>query len=160
MKNKYINKSEVDKLKMMVADIDVGMMCTFSGNEQFPNVVSLKRQELDDDGVIWHLISSESISFKNLQTNDNVTLIYTKPGDLQFIRIVGNGMVSDSKIRIKKYRNHIDTKLFEKGADDPKIRVLKLKVTATQYWKSDSGSLITILKVLGRAISGRDTDFI
>lgn len=115
---------------------------------------------MDDDGVIWHLISSESISFKNLQTNDNVTLIYTKPGDLQFIRIVGNGMVSDSKTRIKKYRNHIDTKLFEKGADDPKIRVLKLTVTATQYWKSDSGSLITILKVLGRAIAGRDTDFI
>lgn len=35
MKNKYINKSEVDKLKMMVADIDVGMSARFQEMNNF-----------------------------------------------------------------------------------------------------------------------------
>lgn len=155
MKNKHITQSEFNKLKMMIDDIAVGIICTFSENEQFPQTISLRRQELDDEGYIWHLISSESKSFRNLQTNDNVTLIYTSPSNLQFNRIVGTGVTCESKSRIKKYRNHIDINMFEKGEDDPKIRILKLEVTAIQYWNSDSYSLISMLKMLGKAISGR-----
>lgn len=125
MDNKYINKSKVDNLRMMIEDLDVGILCTFSETDRFPHSITVRRQELDDDGNIWHLISSESKSFHDLLSNDNITLIYTRPSDLQFIRIVGTGALDDSKSRIKKYRNHIDSKLFEKGEEDPKIRILK-----------------------------------
>ncbi|WP_343561489.1 pyridoxamine 5'-phosphate oxidase family protein [Sphingobacterium sp.] len=158
MDNKYMNKSKVNKLRMMIEDLDIGILCTFSESERFPHSITVRRQELDDDGNLWHLISSESKSFNDLLSNENITLIYTRPRDLQFIRIVGTGELDDNKLRIKKYRNHIDSKLFEKGEGDPKIRVLKLAVRDIQYWKSESRGLIAFLKVLGKAISGRGLD--
>lgn len=47
---------------------------------------------------------------------------------------------------------------FEKGKEDPNIRVLKVSGKNARYWDTKSNKLVTFLKVAASAISGTKLD--
>ncbi|WP_282638198.1 pyridoxamine 5'-phosphate oxidase family protein [Sphingobacterium thalpophilum] len=159
MANLYLdNKGTVSMLKAMLTEIHTGIVCTTAHTEDFPDIESMKTKDVDQQGNIWYMFSSESPAYKNLQHNNNVTLIYTLPIKSQLVRIIGKGEISRSVSKIYQYWSNSDEKQFEQGRDDPRIRLLKINVESSQCLKFSSNSIISILKLLGRAIGGRDTD--
>jgi len=152
------NSEAVDKLKEFVDGIDIGMMSTFSQKNTYPNTVPMSRQEIDDTGCIWYLGSSESETFKNLETNKNIMISFSDVSDYRFIVIQGIAEVSKDQERIDKYWNPFIEAYFEKGKEDPSIRVLKITPSEAQYWENKSGKLMTVIKLTTSAITGSKLD--
>lgn len=159
MSTENLHRQEaVEKLKEMVDKIDIGMMCTFPSGSNYPHAIPMSRQEVDEDGHIWFLFSSESETHQNLSSNHKVSLLYAHVGDYNFLSINGRAEISRDPVRIDKYWNKMVEAWFEKGKEDPRIRVLKVIPDEAHYWDNKSNKLVTFLKVAASAISGQQLD--
>lgn len=152
------NQEAADKIKEMVDKIDIGMMCSFTSGNDYPHAVPMSRQEVDNEGNIWFLFSSESETHQNLQQNNKISLLYAHVGDYNFLSINGTAEISTDRQRIDKYWNKMIEGWFEKGKEDPRIRILKVTPNDAHYWDNKSNKLVTILKVAASAISGQQLD--
>ena len=148
----------IDKLKDMVGKIDIGMLCSFVSESDYPHAVPMSRQEVDEDGNIWFLFSSESETHRNIQKSNKVSLLYAHVGDYNFLSINGIAEISEDQERIDKYWNKMIEAWFEKGKEDPHIRVLKVTPGEAHYWDNKSNKLVTFMKVATSAISGQKLD--
>lgn len=148
----------IDKLRKLVDKIDIGMLCTFVPESDYPHAIPMSRQEVDENGDIWFLLSSESETHQNLQRNTRLSLLYADVSNYNFLSINGTGEISRDKARIEKYWSNIVAAWFEQGREDPRIRVLKVTPEDAHYWDNKSNKLVTFLKVAASAVSGQQMD--
>lgn len=159
MSTENINRKEsIEKLRKMVDTIDIGMLSTFRNNNDYPHSIPMSRQEVDDDGNIWFLFSSESETHQHLKENSKVSLTFANVKDYQFLSLNGIAEVSQDTERIDKYWNPFVAAWFEKGKEDPTIRILKIVPNEAHYWDNKTNKLITLLKVATSAITGKQMD--
>lgn len=152
------NREAIDKLKDLVNKIDVGMLCTNTSESKHVHAVPMSRQEVDDEGNIWFLFSSESETFSHLQGDSSVCLLYSDPRDYKFLSIHAETEISQDKTRIEKYWNKMVEGWFEKGKEDPRIRILKVKPSEAHYWDTKSNKFVTFFKVAISGITGEKLD--
>lgn len=148
------NHEAIEKLKDLVNKIDVGMVCSYPEND-YIHAVPMSRQEVDDAGNIWYLFSSESETYEYLNANKKISLLFSHVGDYSFVSVNGVAEISQNKERIEKYWNKFVEAWFEKGKDDPRIRVLKVKVEDAHYWDTKTNKLVTFLKLAASAVTGK-----
>ena len=152
------NNEAIAKLQQLVNKIDIGMLCTYPKESSYVHAVPMSRQEVDVQGNIWYLFSAESDTYKNLQNSDRVSVLFSHVGDFNFLSLNGRAEISEDKQRIEKYWNKFVEAWFEKGKDDPNIRILKIKVEDAHYWDTKTNKLITFFKIATSAISGQKFD--
>lgn len=152
------NQEAIEKLKDLVNSIDVAMMVTYPKDTQYPYMTPMSRQEIDDEGNIWYLISSESETYENLLVNNKISLAFGDPGSYTFLSIDGIAEASRDQERIEKYWNKFVEVYFEKGKEDTSIRVLKVTPLDSHYWDTKTNKFMTLLKVASAAITGNKVD--
>lgn len=159
MSTENLNNTEaIEKLKKMVDSIDIGMLSTFTKGTNYPHSIPMSRQEVDDQGNIWFLFSAESDTYKHLQQNKEVSLTFGDIKSYEFLSINGTGEVSRDAARIDKYWNDMIAAWFEKGKEDPNIRILKITPAEAHYWDNKTNKLITFFKVAASAVTGSKMD--
>ncbi|MFT3749528.1 MAG: pyridoxamine 5'-phosphate oxidase family protein [Agriterribacter sp.] len=159
MSNENLYSQEaIEKLKNLVDKIDIGMVCTNVQGSSHPHAVPMSRQEVDEEGNIWFLFSSESDTYKNLQCDNNITLLYSDVRDYNFLSVSGEAEITKDKSRIEKYWNKMIETWFEKGKEDPRIRVLKVKTSDAHYWDNKTNKFVTFLKAAVSAVTGEKSD--
>ena len=152
------NEEAIHKLKSLVDDIDVGMMTTFPSNENFPHAVPMSRQEVDENGHIWYLCSAESDTHRHLQNDPKVMIMFAHVGNYQFLTVEGKAKLSQDQARIDQYWNKFMEVWFEKGKEDPAIRVIQVIPEDAHYWDNKTNKLVTLLKVASSAVTGQKMD--
>lgn len=152
------NEEAITKLQEMVNKIDIGMFCTYPETRNFCHAVPMSRQEVDEEGTIWYLFSAESETYENLKFNDKVSVLFSHVDDHEFLSINGTAEISKDQERIDKYWNKFVEAWFEKGREDPNIRILKVSVEDAHYWDNKTSKLVTFMKVATSALSGQKLD--
>lgn len=152
------NQEAVDKLKELATKTDIGMLCTHPQNTRHIHAVPMSTQEVDENGSIWFLFSSESETFQHLEDDSEVCLLYSNPSDYSFLSIHADTVVSQNKEKIEKYWNPMVEGWFEKGKEDPNIRVLEVKPHDAHYWDTKTNKLVTFFKVAYSGITGEKLD--
>lgn len=148
----------VQKLREIIDKIDIGMMTTYPVSDPYIHAVPMSRQEVDEDGSVWFLFSAESETFKHLQRDARISLLYADPQSYTFLSLNGQGTISNDQDRIDKYWNKMMEGWFEKGREDPNIRVLQVTPQSAHYWDTKSNKLVAFLKVAANALTGNKTD--
>ena len=152
------NKEALEKLRSIVDQIDIGTLCSFNKESDYPHGVPMSRQEADDDGSIWYICSAESETFRNIENDPKISLFYADAKNYTFLSINGTGRLSRDQARIDRYWNKMMEGWFEKGKEDPNIQVLKIVPNDAYYWDQKSNKLITLMKVAANAVTGNNFD--
>ena len=159
MAEKNLNDKEArEKLKSIVDQIDIGMVCSFNTNSDYPHGVPMSRQEVDEEGYIWYICSAESETFKNIESNPKVSIFYAEPKNYTFLSIAGTASLTRDQQRIDRYWNKMMEGWFEKGKEDPNIRLIQVDPQDAHYWDSDSNMIATIFKMVRNSITGSNED--
>lgn len=159
MSTENLNNTEaIEKLQKMVDSIDIGMLSTFPKGTNYPHSIPMSRQEVDDHGNIWFLFSAESDTHQHLQQNKEVSITFADVSSYEFLSINGIGEVSQDAARIDKYWNDMIAAWFEKGKEDPNIRILKITPAEAHYWDNKTNKLVTFFKVAASAVTGSKMD--
>lgn len=151
------SREAIEKLKELVNEIDVCMFCSAIDKGNL-HTVPMSRQEVDDEGAIWFLLSAESDTCKNVKQDPTVQLLYAHVGDYNFVTVKGRAQISRDQERIDKYWNRFVEVWFEKGKEDPNIRVMKVTVDEAHYWDNKYNKFVTFLKLATSAVTGAKLD--
>lgn len=152
------NQEAIEKLRELVDSIDVAMMITYPKEAQYPYKTPMSRQEVDEEGNIWYLISSDSETYKNLEVDPKISLAFGDPGSYTFVSIDGIAEASRDQERIEKYWSKFVEVYFERGKEDPTIRVLKVTPLDAHYWDTKTNKFMTLVKVASAAVTGQKVD--
>ena len=152
------SQEAIGKLKSLAEKTDIGMLCTHPGGTKHVHAVPMSTQEVEEEGNIWFLFSSESETHQHLQEDKTICLLYSDVRNYNFLSIHGAGEISQDKVRIEKYWNKMMDGWFEKGKEDPTIRVLKIIPQEAHYWDNKTNKLVTFFKVAISAVSGQKLD--
>lgn len=152
------NKEALEKLRSIVDQIDIGTLCSFNKESDYPHGVPMSRQEVDDDGSIWYICSAESETFRNIENDPKISLFYADAKNYTFLSINGTGRLSRDQARIDRYWSKMMEGWFEKGKEDPNIRLLQVTPLEAHYWDSNSNMIINLFQMLKATITGNTDD--
>jgi len=152
------NEAAIDKLKELATKPDIGMICTHTLDVKRLHAVPMSTQEVDEQGNIWFLFSSESETFRHLQIDPTISLLYSDPSNYNFLSIHARTEISRDSSKIDQYWNKMVEGWFEKGKEDPRIRVMKVIPSEAHYWDTKSNNLVTFFKVAMSGITGEKLD--
>lgn len=155
-KKDLYSKEAKEKIKDLAESIDYTMFITDLKSQPF-HTVPMSTKEVDSEGNIWFLSNRTSTHNRNIERENRVHLIYADKSNFEFLSIYGPASVITDRKRIEELYGSGDDAWFD-GVDDPNITALKIKPEDAHYWDTKNGKVISLLKMVGGAITGNEPD--
>ncbi len=150
------NKEAKEKIKDLAESIDFTLMATNLGNKPF-HTVPMSTKKVDENGNIWFLSGKDTDHNQNINTDNNVQLLYSKPGSMTFLTLYGKAFINTDKTILKELYGKTDDSWFE-GVDDPSLCAIQFKPDDAHYWEPKSNKFVSLLKMGVGAITGNEPD--
>jgi general stress protein 26 len=112
-------------------------------------------QKVDDEGNLWFLSALSSRKNGEIEMDSRIQLFFSNVSDQEYLSLYGTATVVRDKEKIKELWNPIAKAWFNEGVDDPDISALRVAPQEAYYWDTKSGRMISLLKILASAVTGR-----
>jgi general stress protein 26 len=156
MEKDLANKEAVDKLKSLVEDIRFCMYTTFAnGKIESRPMTTL---DVDAEGNVWFFTSRHTEIANETGSGEEVTLIYSHPGDNTYLNISGYATIVHDEAKKEELWSPLSKAWFPEGKDDPNLVVLKVTTDEAAYWDSPSSKMVVFLSMVKAAVTGEPSD--
>ena len=112
-------------------------------------------KEVCDQGNFWFLSPRDSDKNQEIENDPRVQLFISNTSNYEFLSVYGTASISRDREKIDKYWSDIAKAWFTEGKDDPRITVIKVTPEEGFYWDTKDGKLISTIKILSSAITGK-----
>lgn len=112
-------------------------------------------QKVSDDGTFWFLSPEDSDKNQDIMVDPRVQLFFVNTSDYEFLSVYGRATVTRDRELIKEMWTDIAKAWFPEGENDPTITVIGVTPEEGFYWDTKSGKLVSIVKILASAVSGK-----
>jgi general stress protein 26 len=141
------------KIGELISDVHIAMMTTVAKDGSMSSR-PMAVQDKEFNGTLWFLTRNTSEKIDEIEQDQHVTLTFAEPKKSEYLALKGRANVSEDRSKIKELWNPLYKAWFPKGEDDPEIAVVKVDVTAGDYWVSTSGKIVTLFKYATAAATG------
>lgn len=133
--------------------------CMFHTNLQhFPgNCRPMAVQEVDDDGNMWFVSSTESVKNADIEKDPKVTVTFQNNSKWEYVVVNGTAEILQDPALTEKYWNKFFEAWFD-GKDDPRISFIKVKCEDGHYWETQNGKFASAVKAMFSAVTGSKID--
>lgn len=157
MSTHNLTQSEArEKIKTLAESIDIALLLT-ALKQQPIHTVPMSTKQVDEDGCIWFLSSSDSDHNRHLVQEPQCELHYASPSSMEFLVLAGTARIETDKSRLKGLYGATDDAWF-KGPDDPQLTAICFTPAAGHYWDSKHGKFVTLMKMGAAAMAGSDAN--
>ncbi len=145
------------KIKELAEKADV---CLFTTNlSQLPLTTRpMSTREVDEDGNIWFFSREGSHKNQEIEADNRVQLFYSHPSGYQFMSLYGKATILKDNAKAKELWSAIAKTWFNEGYDDPELTLLKIEPVEGHYWDTKDGKVISLLKMVAGAITGKEME--
>ena len=155
LQNLY-DRAAVEKLRELADRIDICMFCT--GNKLPLDCRPMSTLKVDDDGFLYFFSSARSFKNHAIVNNDLVQLFYANPEKFEFMDLYGTATVTRDMMLIDELWNDLHLAWFPDGKDDPTLTVITVRPELGYYWDTKQGVMVSFLKILTAAATGKTMD--
>lgn len=146
----------LDKLKKLVEDVKVAMLCT--KHQDHLHARPMSTSQIDDDGNFWFFTNEFSGKVDQVENDPHVCLCYSDPANSTYVSVRGDAELVTDQDKMKDLWNPILKAWFPEGLDDPKISLLKVTPNDAEFWDSSSSKMVNFFKIVRAAVTGGKTD--
>jgi general stress protein 26 len=135
-------------------------ICLFTTNiRQEPLTARpMSAQHVDNAGNFWFLSPAESHKNEEIRHDPWVQLFFANPAAAEFLTLYGVATVSQDRKKIEELWTPLAKAWFKDGIDTPDITAICIKPEEAYYWDTKSSKMISMLKIIASAISGRTAE--
>ena len=141
----------IETIKKLTEKAGVCFFVTDIGKN--PHSIPMSLQEVDEEGTLWFISSSESTHNQNLAKDPSVHLYFLNNSSYEYIFIQGKGEVSKDRDLIEKDYSHVADAWFG-GKDDPRITVIGVKPDDGYYYETKDNKVFAMAKMAFAAVTG------
>ena len=136
-------KESIEKLKELIEGIDFCMLTTVDSGHFRSRPMST--QEFEFDGDLWFFTSDNTHKVAEIERDDRVNVVYSKPDDSRFVSVSGRASISKDRAKIEELWNPALKAWFPEGLDDPTLCLFRVQVEEAEYWDQPSGMIVQTL---------------
>ena len=156
MEKNLSQKDALEKLKDLVDEIKVCMFITNDhGSDHTRPMATI---ETEESGTLWFFTNVNSGKISEIQDDSQVHLVYAHPGKESYLDLWGTARIIKDKQQLKDKWTPIVKAWFPEGVDDPSLCLLKVTPQDAYYWDSETGKMLSFLKIAASAITGSGND--
>jgi len=115
-------------------------------------------QQVCDKGNFWFLSSRTSAKDQQLRQDPQVQLMFADTSNAEYMSVLGTAEEIDSMEKKKELWSSMAKAWFPGGVEDPDLTVIKVTTTGAHYWDTKHGKLVSMIKILGAAVTGNPAD--
>ncbi|MCE3281282.1 MAG: ral stress protein [Chitinophagaceae bacterium] len=156
MKN-LSGKEGIEKLRSLAKEIDFCMFCTNLGEAPF-STRPMSTRDVDDEGNIWFFSRADSNKNLELKQDDQVQLLYAKPGSSEFLSVYGHADVTRDRNKAAELWSFFAKTWFNEGVDDPELTIIRVRPAESYYWDTKSNKLVSLISIVAGAVTGKEMD--
>ena len=146
---------KIKKLSELIKDIDIAMLTTVDEDGSLRSR-PMGTQEVEFDGDLWFMTAIDTGKANEILRESRVNVSYAKPGDNRYVSVSGTAVLIDDKAKIDELWSPIYKAYFPEGQDDPRLRLIKVRVEKAEYW--ESLGLISTIIGFTQAMLGKESD--
>ena len=146
------NQEAIEKLKEL-AEKAKTFMFTTSIQSEYPTTRPMTVQEVDEQGRLWFISSSESHNADEIKENNRVQLYFSNTDKYEFLYVLGEASLHTDKALIEKYWTDFAQAWFD-GKDDPRIRIVSVQPVDAYYWDTKYSKIVSLVKIGWAAVTG------
>ena len=154
MEKNLQSKEAREKFRKLVNDIKVCMFIT--NNPESDHTRPMFTVEVEDDDSLWFFSDKRSLKVEEIEDDKRVHLVYAHPGKESYLDVWGTATINTDKKNIKDKWSPMMKAWFHDGVDDPNICLLKVKPQNLYYWDAENGKMVSILKMVVAAVTGKN----
>lgn len=149
------DQKAIDKLKELIRHNSICMFSTKLEKDGPAETRPMSVAQVDDDGNLWFLSGKSSKKNHDIATDPRIQLFFANTSDQEYLTVYGNATETTNKQKIKELWNPIAKAWFNDGVDDPDISAIRISPRDGFYWDTKSGRMISLLKILASAVTGK-----
>jgi general stress protein 26 len=142
------------KIRELVEQAPNCFFCTHAAGGT-PGARPMNVRTIDEQGNLWFLSADDSHKNEEIGRDPSVTLYFLSSARSDFLLLNGKAEVVSDPKKIKSLWEPALHAWFPGGADDPRLRALKVTPTDGHYWDTKHGPAIAGVKVLIGARLGK-----
>lgn len=155
-KNYNTREESIEKLKELLEGIDFAMLTTIADKKFRSRPMST--QEVDENGDLWFFTSDETHKVEEIESDNRVSVAYSKPNDNTFVSVFGRAEMSKDRAKMEELWSPILKAWFPKGLDDPKLCLLKITIEEAEYWDSPNSTIVQLAGFVKALVTGQQID--
>jgi general stress protein 26 len=144
---------ELADLRAKIKDVKFGM---FTVRELSGLLTSrpLTSQQLDEQGNLWFFVSDEEGFTRELAHEGSVNVSYADVDDHLYVSVSGRAELVRDRAKAEELFNPAVKAWFPQGLDDPHLVLLKVAVSAAEYWDTGNSKMVSLFAMAKAAITG------
>jgi len=146
-----VTQTPVEQLNELIRNIKFAMFTTVH-SDGLPHSRPMAAQEADADNLLWFFTDTNTDKVDAIHENDNVCLSYVDPDGQRYVSVSGTAQLVNNPEKKKELWNPIYKAWFPKELDDPKLVLIRVLITAAEYWDVSQGKMVE-LRGFARATS-------
>lgn len=145
------------KIKELADKADI---CLFATNlTELPlSARPMSRQAIDDDGTLWFFSHKDSHKNEHIEKDSRVQLFFSNTSNQEYLSLYGTAEIVKDAAKAKEIWSPIAKTWFHGGPEDPALTILKVTPEDGYYWDTKNGKLVSLVKMVAGAITGKELD--
>jgi general stress protein 26 len=140
------------KLWSIMKGIGFAMLTTDDGGQLRARPMAAAQDHFD--GVLWFFTRLSSHKVEEVETDQRVGVTYADPDKQNYVSLSGTARLVRDKAVITEHWSEAMRTWFPKGTDDPEAALLRVAVTAGEYWDAPSSTMVHAYGYLKARLTG------
>ena len=150
---------EQAKLWELIKDTRYGMLTHRHGDGQLhSHPLTTQNKELDEGATLFFFIPKDGEIARHVATDASVNVAYADTDADSYVSIAGQAALLEDAAKKAELFNTMAKAWFPKGAGDPNLGLLAVRILDAEYWDVDHSKMVQLFKMAKAAVTGKTPD--
>jgi general stress protein 26 len=148
-----VARTPIEQLNELIRGFQFAMLTTVHSNG-WVHSCPMVTQEADVEGHLWFFTASDTEKVDAIRENPNVGASYADPAGQHYVSVSGVAELLNNPAKKRELWNPLYKAWFPRGVDEPKLVLIRVRVTDVEYWNAADGRMVHLLGFAEAAITG------
>lgn len=129
---------QINKLRELIKDIDIGMLTTVDIDGTLHSRPMSTNSEVEFDGDLWFFTYASSHKVFEVEQHHHVNVSFSDPHKQKYVSVSGTAQLVRDRNKIQQLWKPQLKAWFPQGVDEPDIGLIKVSVEKAEYWDAPS----------------------
>lgn len=141
------------KLRDLIKDVNVAMVVTV-GSDGALHSRPMATREIEPDGTLWFFTADDSLKAQEIADEHQVNVVYAEPHQQKYVSVSGTATLVHDSEKIRQLWMPMVKAFFPRGADDPRLALLRIEIEAAEYWDAPGNRMVQLYALARAALTG------
>ncbi len=147
--------NEHAKLWELIKDTRFGMLTHRHGDGLLnAHPLTTQNKSVDEDATLYFFVPKNGDIVRHLAGDDVVNVSYANTDDDSYVSVAGHASLLEDPAKKNQLFNKMTEAWFPKGATDPNLGLLAVRIAKAEYWDARDSRMVQIFRMMKAALTG------